>query len=37
MNYLPMTTLGAQEISPKVVQFGIFLPGVDSAKVMVFP
>ncbi len=32
MNYLPMNTLGAQEISPKVIQFGIFLPGVDSAK-----
>ena len=31
MNYLPMNTLGAQEISPKVIQFGIFLPGVDSA------
>lgn len=32
MNYLPMNSLGALEISPKVVQFGIFLPGVDSAK-----
>lgn len=31
MNYLPMTQLGAQEISPKVIQFGIFLPGVDPA------
>jgi maltooligosyltrehalose trehalohydrolase len=31
MNYLPMNTLGAIEISPKVIQFGIFLPGVDSA------
>ena len=31
MNYLPMNKLGAQEISPKVIQFGIFLPGVDSA------
>ena len=28
MNYLPMTKLGAQETSPKVIQFGIFLPGV---------
>ncbi|HXO32217.1 MAG TPA: alpha-amylase family glycosyl hydrolase [Candidatus Acidoferrales bacterium] len=32
MNYLPMNTLGALEISPKVVRFGIYLPGVDSAK-----
>jgi maltooligosyltrehalose trehalohydrolase len=32
MNYLPMNKLGALETSPKVVQFGIFLPGVDSAK-----
>jgi maltooligosyltrehalose trehalohydrolase len=32
MNYLPMNKLGAQEISPKVVQLGIFLPGVDSGK-----
>ena len=32
MNYLPMNRLGALEISPKVVQFGIYLPGVDSAK-----
>jgi len=31
MNYLPMNKLGAQETSPKVIQFGIFLPGVDSA------
>jgi len=31
MNYLPMNQLGALEISPKVIQFGIFLPGVDSA------
>jgi len=30
MNYLSMNTLGALEISPKVVQFGILLPGVDS-------
>jgi len=30
MNYLPMNKLGALEISPKIVQFGIFLPGVDS-------
>lgn len=29
MNYLPMNKLGALEISPKIVQFGIFLPGVD--------
>ena len=32
MNYLSMSKLGAQEISSKVVQFGIFLPGVDSGK-----
>ena len=32
MKYLSMDKLGAQEISPKVVQFGIFLPGVDSGK-----
>jgi 1,4-alpha-glucan branching enzyme len=32
MNYLPMTQLGAQEISPKVIQFGIFLPGVDPSS-----
>ena len=32
MNYLPMNSLGALEISPKVVRFGIYLPGVDSAK-----
>ena len=32
MNYLPMSNLGAQETSPKVIQFGIFLPGVDSAQ-----
>ena len=31
MNYLPMNTLGATEISSKVIQFGIFLPGVDPA------
>jgi maltooligosyltrehalose trehalohydrolase len=27
-----MNKLGALEISPKIIQFGIFLPGVDSAK-----
>src|SRR5271168_225599 len=32
MKYLPMSRLGAQETSPKIVQFGIFLPGVDPAK-----
>lgn len=32
MNYLPMNSLGARETSPKVIQFGIFLPGVDSAS-----
>jgi maltooligosyltrehalose trehalohydrolase len=32
MNYLPMNKLGARETSPKVIQFGIFLPGVDSAR-----
>ena len=32
MNYLPMSTLGAQEISSKVIQFGIFLPGIDSSQ-----
>ena len=31
MNYLPMTKLGAQEVSPKVIQFGVFLPGVDAS------
>jgi len=30
MDYLPMHKLGAREKSPKIVQFGIFLPGVDS-------
>jgi 1,4-alpha-glucan branching enzyme len=30
MNYLSMNKLGALEVSPKVIQFGIFLPGVDS-------
>ena len=30
MNYLSMNSLGAVETSPKVVHFGIFLPGVDS-------
>jgi maltooligosyltrehalose trehalohydrolase len=29
MIYLPMTKLGAQETSPKFIQFGIFLPGVN--------
>ena len=32
MNYLPMNKLGALEVAPKVIQFGVFLPGVDSAK-----
>lgn len=32
MNYLPMGTLGAQVIAPNVIQFGVFLPGVDPAK-----
>jgi len=32
MNYLPMDQLGARESSPKVIQFGIFLPGVDAAQ-----
>ncbi len=32
MNYLPMNKLGALEIAPKVVQFGILLPGVDPAN-----
>jgi len=32
MNYLAMNTLGAIETSPKVIQFGIFLPGVDPAQ-----
>ena len=32
MNYLPMNKLGALEISSKVLQFGIFLPGVDPAQ-----
>lgn len=32
MNYLPMSQLGAQEIAPNVIQFGIFLPGVDAGK-----
>jgi maltooligosyltrehalose trehalohydrolase len=31
MNYLPMNALGAREISANVVQFGVFLPGVDPA------
>jgi len=31
MNYLPMNSLGAREVSPKVIQFGIFLPGIDPA------
>jgi maltooligosyltrehalose trehalohydrolase len=29
MNYLPMDKLGAQETSPKIVHFGIYLPGVN--------
>ena len=32
MNYLPMNKLGALETSPKVIQFGVLLPGVDSAR-----
>ena len=32
MNYLPMSKLGAQEISSKVIQFGLFLPGIDSSQ-----
>jgi maltooligosyltrehalose trehalohydrolase len=32
MKFLPMNKLGALELSPKVVQFGIFLPGVDPAN-----
>jgi maltooligosyltrehalose trehalohydrolase len=32
MNYLPMNKLGALEVAPKVIQFGIFLPGVDPAR-----
>ena len=32
MNYLPMSKLGAQETSPKVIAFGVLLPGVDAAK-----
>jgi len=32
MNYLPMNTLGALETSPKIVQFGIFLLGVDPGE-----
>jgi hypothetical protein len=32
MNYLPMYKLGARETSTKVIQVGIFLPGVDSAQ-----
>jgi 1,4-alpha-glucan branching enzyme len=31
MNYLSMNQLGALEVSPNVIQFGIFLPGVDPA------
>ena len=31
MNYLPLTKLGAQEVSPKVIQFGVFLPGVNAS------
>lgn len=32
MNYLPMNKLGAREVSPHVIQFGIFLPGIDVSK-----
>jgi maltooligosyltrehalose trehalohydrolase len=32
MDYLPMNKLGALEIAPRVIQFGIFLPGVDPAQ-----
>lgn len=32
MNYLPMNKLGALETAPGVIQFGIFLPGVDAAR-----
>jgi 1,4-alpha-glucan branching enzyme len=32
MNYLPMDKLGAREVSPGVIEFGVFLPGVDDAK-----
>ncbi len=32
MNLLPMSKLGAQEISPKVVHFGIYLPGINPGK-----
>jgi maltooligosyltrehalose trehalohydrolase len=32
MNYLPMNNLGARETSPKVVQFAVFLPGVDPSQ-----
>jgi maltooligosyltrehalose trehalohydrolase len=32
MNYLPMNRLGARETLPKVIHFGVFLPGVDSAQ-----
>ncbi|WP_201759137.1 hypothetical protein [Acidisarcina polymorpha] len=31
MKYLPMDRLGARETSPKVIEFGIFLPGISSA------
>ena len=31
MKYLPMNKLGALEGSPRIIQFGIFLPGIDSA------
>jgi maltooligosyltrehalose trehalohydrolase len=33
MNYLSMNKLGAVESSPNVIQFGIYLPGVDASKV----
>ena len=32
MNYLSMNNLGALETSPKVLHFGIFLPGVDPGE-----
>lgn len=32
MKFLPMNKLGAQEVRPKVIQFGVFLPGVDPAQ-----
>ncbi|HLJ97403.1 MAG TPA: alpha-amylase family glycosyl hydrolase [Gemmataceae bacterium] len=32
MDYLPLNLLGAREISPSILSFGIFLPGVDPAQ-----